>query len=68
MDEKTKHLVASALVSAYYAGHDRRQGFLGEDRRTSDATPEHVRDYRSPTITPGEVFGVYQRFLKMMDE
>jgi len=68
MDEKTKHLVASGLVNAYYIGSERRQGFLGEDRRSTEPASEELRNLRSPTITPGEVFTVYQSFLKMMDE
>ena len=67
MDNNTKPLVASALVNAYYAGQEPRQGYLGDDRRESESTPEDIRNLRSPTITPGEVYEVYQRFLKMID-
>lgn len=68
MDRDTKELVASALVNAYYAGQERRQGFLGTDRRESETIPEETRNFRSPTITPCEVFEVYERFLEMLDQ
>jgi len=68
MDESTKKLVACSLVNAYYAGQEVRPGFAGTDRRKGKPLPEGVRDLRSPTITPGEVFDIYQGFLKMIEK
>lgn len=67
MDDNTKNLVASSLVNAYYSCQEPRSGFLGEDRR-KDPIPEGVRNLRSPSITPGEVFEVWQSFVKMLDK
>ena len=68
MNRDTKETVAGALVNAYYAGQERRQGFLGTDRREDESTPDETRNFRSPTITPGEVFDVYERFLEMLSQ
>ena len=68
MDDNTKNLVASSLVNAYYSCQEPRSGFLGEDRRTEETTPEGVRNFRSLSITPGEVFEVWQSFVKMLDK
>ncbi|MBK8809269.1 MAG: hypothetical protein IPN69_00850 [Acidobacteria bacterium] len=59
-------IIASNLTQAFYAGQIRREAFLGEDRRTTLYTPNE--DNRLPTVSPREVFAVYQRMLKMLRE
>jgi hypothetical protein len=64
MDDKTRHLTASNLTIAFYGGQARREAFLGEDRRTTFYSLNE--ENRVPTVSPKEVFSVYQRFLAML--
>jgi len=66
MSDFTKEQVASNLVVAFYSALERRPGFLGKDKRIRNEPPPGL-DMRNPSISPDEVFDVYQRFLKMME-
>ena len=64
MDEM-KHLIASNLTAAFYAGIDRRRPYLGEERRKLRHSPIH--EDRLPSLSLEEVFYVYQRFSSMLE-
>lgn len=64
MDDATRSLIASNLTIAFYGGQIRREPFLGEDKRSTFYSPEETN--RVPTVSPKEVFSVYQRFLAML--
>lgn len=60
MDENTKHLTASNLTIAYFAG---------QERRPSDLTafvPSSLKT--APNISPKEIFAVYRGFLDQIEE
>lgn len=66
MDNKDIELIASNLTTAFFSAVEPLPAFLGEERRTRETRPEGL-DMRNPSISPGDVFDVYQRFLKMLD-
>ncbi len=65
MDDETKRLVASNLVVAFYSAVEPRPAFIGDDRRKKDHEVTGL-DMRNPSISPAEVFDVYQRLLAMI--
>ncbi len=65
MDDNTKHLIASNLTAAFYNGIERREPFLGEERRATFFSPRE--DNRVPNLSLKEVFSVYCRFVEMLD-
>ena len=68
MSEKSNEIIASNLTIAFYSGQEKRQPFLGEDRRRNQEMPEGQRNFRQGTITPGEVYEVFERFLAELDK
>jgi hypothetical protein len=66
MDEQTKQLVASILTAAFYSGTERREPYLGDERR---AIPYSTKDdNRVPSLSVDEVYFVYSRFWDKLDE
>lgn len=63
----TKEEVASNLVIAFYSAIEPRPPYFGKERRKKNDPPEGL-DMRNPSISPDEVFDVYKRFLKMIDQ
>ncbi|MBI3654287.1 MAG: hypothetical protein HY231_24935 [Acidobacteria bacterium] len=66
MNEKNKELVASNLTMAFYAGLEPRIPYFGEERRTVPYSP--MEDDRIPSLSVEEVFHVYTRFLRLLEE
>jgi len=66
MSDMTKEHVASNLVVAFYSAVEPRPAFLGKDNRKRNEPPAGL-DMRNPSISPDEVFDVYKRFLKLID-
>jgi hypothetical protein len=66
MDEHTKHLIASNLTAAFYAGTERREPYFGEERRTIPYSSKE--DNRVPSVSIDEVYYVYSRFLTKLDK
>ena len=65
MDEKTKRIIASNLTAAFYNGIERREPYLGEERRANLFSPRD--DNRVPNLSLKEVYCVYCRFVEMLD-
>ena len=63
-----KEIIASNLAIAFYSAQDPRPAYLGKERRKGKTPQELVRDLRSPSITPSEVYEVYERFLRMLEK
>jgi hypothetical protein len=62
----SKELIASNLVIAFYSAVEPLPAYLGEERRMRNKPLEGL-DMRNPSISPGEVFEVYHRFLQMLN-
>ncbi|REJ75950.1 MAG: hypothetical protein DWQ47_09985 [Acidobacteria bacterium] len=67
MDKESKESIAARLTHAFYANAERRPGYLGPERRSAEDLAEGQRDYRQGTVTPGEVYETYKRFLSMLN-
>jgi hypothetical protein len=65
MDDNTKHLIASNLTTAFYNGIERREPYLGEERRANLFSPRD--ENRVPNLSLKEVYSVYRRFIEMLD-
>lgn len=65
MDDNTKHLIASNLTAAFYNGIERREPYLGEERRANPFSPRD--ENRVPNLSLKEVYCVYCRFIEMLD-
>jgi hypothetical protein len=65
MDDNTKHLIASNLTAAFYNGIERREPYLGEERRANLFSPRD--ENRVPNLSLKEVYCVYRRFIEMLD-
>lgn len=65
MDKNTKRIIASNLTAAFYNGIERREPYLGEERRANLFSPRE--DNRVPNLSLKEVYCVYRRFLEMLD-
>lgn len=67
MDKESKEAIAARLTHAYYSNAERRIGYLGPERRSADKLREGQADYRKGTVTPGEVYETYKKFLSMLN-
>jgi len=65
MDENTKRIIASNLTAAFYNGIERREPYLGEERRANLFSPRE--DNRVPNLSLKEVYCVYRRFVEMLN-
>ena len=65
MDDNTKHIIASNLTAAFYNGIERREPYLGEERRANLFSPRD--ENRVPNLSLKEVYCVYRRFIEMLD-
>ena len=68
MDKESKEAIAARLTHAFYANAERRPGYLGPERRTAEQLSEGQRDFRQGTVTPGEVYETFKKFLSMLNE
>jgi hypothetical protein len=68
MDERTKDIIASNLVTAFYSAVERRAVDLGEEQGKTEIGTVGVDMRLHPSISPEEVFEVYKTFLKMINE
>lgn len=66
-DDEAKELIASNLVVAFYSAVEPRPAFLGKNKRKNDQ-PVTGLDMRNPSISPDEVYDVYKRFLKLIND
>lgn len=67
MERESKESIAARLTNAYYANAERRPGYLGPERRSAEELSEGQRDFRQGTVTPGEVYETYKKFLAMLN-
>ena len=65
MDDNTKHIIASNLTAAFYNGIEKREPYLGEERRANLFSPRD--DNRVPNLSLKEVYCVYRRFIEMLE-
>ena len=63
-----KEIIASNLTIAFYSGQQPRQAYLGEEKRRENALAEGQRDFRQGTITPQEVYQVFEQFLSKLED
>jgi len=68
MEKESKEAIAARLTHAFYANAERRPGYLGPERRSQEQLAEGQRDFRQGTVTPGEVYETFRKFLSMLDE
>lgn len=66
MSDSSQENIASNLVIAFYSAVEPRPAYLGKNKRKKEVPPSGL-DMRNPSISPDEVFEVYERFLKMLD-
>ncbi len=67
MNKNEIETVASNLTLAFYSAVERLPPYLGENRRR-DAQPPAGLDMRNPSISADDVFDVYQRFTRMLEQ
>lgn len=67
MDNDLKRLAASNLAIAFYTAVEPRPAYLGKERRSKQVEVPGL-DMRNPSISPGEVFEVYRRFLALLNK
>ncbi|QQS40531.1 MAG: hypothetical protein IPM63_14340 [Acidobacteriota bacterium] len=67
MDRESKESIAARLTHAFYANAERRPGYLGPERRSAEDLAEGLPDHRQGTVTPGEVYKTFKRFLAMLE-
>ena len=63
--KENNELIASNLTLAFYTAQIPREPYFGDDKRTKFYSPDD--ENRVPTVSPKEVYSVYNKFLKMLE-